>query len=101
MKGRGALPPLAAPFMDWRPQTQAEVHPYWRVSLRSRGVLSTPGLKFVQVPLQLLALPNGLEEQRGGGRGDIERVDPAPLRKRNKPVASRGNAGSQPLALPA
>src|SRR5262245_40424218 len=100
MKGRGALPPLAAPFMDRGPQTQAEVHSYWRVGLRCRGIRSTLGLKFVQVPLQQLPLSNSLERQRRGGRRDIERVDLAPLRKRNEPVAGRGNARPQALALP-
>src|ERR1700756_5429286 len=53
------------------------------------------------MPLQLLALPNGLKEQRRSGRRDVERVDLAPLRKGDQTVAGGGDARAQALALTA
>src|SRR6187399_3295572 len=87
--------------MDWVSQTQAEVHPCWRVSLRARGVLSTPCRNFLQSSLQLLPLSHGLEEQRGGRGRDVERLDLALLREGDETVTGRGNAGAQALALAA
>jgi hypothetical protein len=41
---------------------------YWRGSFTARRSSVNPELAFVQPPLQLLALPRGLEQQRRGGR---------------------------------
>jgi len=40
-----------------------------------------------------VALATGLEEQRRGGRGDVERLDLTDLGQRDEAIAGGGNAG--------
>src|SRR5436305_13079835 len=51
--------------------------------------------------LQFSALANGLEQQRGGGGRDVERVNLASLGKRNEAIARGGDTRAQALALAA
>src|ERR1700760_4848018 len=72
------------------------------------GVLSTPNCDKCKrrcicrsAAGVLGALAEGLEEERGGGRGDVEGLHLSPLRQGHQPVACRGHSGAQPFALAA
>ncbi len=94
------------------PQTQAEVHPCWRESLTAPRCSVNPELEVSanavagatghETPeTRPGALADRLEEQRRGGRGDVERVELAGSGRRDEAVAGVGDPRPDPLALAA
>src|SRR3954447_15724501 len=101
MKGRGAAYlPRGALLTDRDLRLKLRFSLCWPVGLRTGGVLSTPGSSFLQAPLQVLpgsgALANGLEQQRRGGSGDVQRLDPPGLWECDQAIAGSSDPGSDP-----
>ena len=110
MKGRGALPPLGRLNMDGYLSLKLRFTLVARVSLRARGVLSTPCRDFMQSPLQSASGRGPFRAERC--RTASKRIAVAAAEtfsdsilprcgQSDQPIAGRRRRGAQALALPA